>query len=176
MQGNNSTGAIIALIVGVGIGVIALILVGSLGGSTYELVEDDINSIGNHAESVYSFTADNGSATFLGHRDIQEGTLAIDNTTHFIHLSNFTIDYTAGTALLVNDSYNDTTMRANYSYGQIAIQNSIKDGIISGFSSLETTGNYLPIIVLAVTIALVLGLVLGLSAISGTSRGSGGAL
>ena len=85
-----SVSAIITLIVGVGVGVLVLIFVGSLGGQTYDLVEDDIDAISN------------------------------------------------GT-----------------------IQASVKNGIISGFEALEQTGDYLPIIVLAVVISLVLMLVLG---------------
>jgi hypothetical protein len=53
------------------------------------------------------------------------------------------------------------------------VQSSVKNGIISGFSALEQTGNYLPIIVLAVVIALVLFLVLGMTNVGqGGGRGS----
>lgn len=38
-------GAIISLIVGVGVAVLVLIFVGALGGQTYNLVEDDITAI-----------------------------------------------------------------------------------------------------------------------------------
>lgn len=55
------------------------------------------------------------------------------------------------------------------------IQDHVKNSIVSGFSALETTGDYLPIIVLAVVIAVVLALVLGFTAIGGRV-GSGGAL
>jgi high-affinity Fe2+/Pb2+ permease len=99
-QQTGAVGAIITLIVGVGVSVLVLIFVGSLGGQTYELVESDID--------------------------------AITNTT---------------------------------------ISNSIKDGIVSGFEAMEQTGDYLPIIVLAVVISLVLALVLGFTAFGG-GRGS----
>ena len=96
----SAVGNIITLIVGVGVSVLVLIFVGSLGGQTYELVEDDIDAITN-----------------------------------------------------------DT------------IRGSVKNGIISGFEALEQTGDYLPIIVLAVVISLVLVLVLSFTAIGGTGRG-----
>ena len=51
------------------------------------------------------------------------------------------------------------------------VRDSVKDGIISGFSALEQTGDYLPIIVLAVVIALVLFLVLGFTNLNGGGRG-----
>lgn len=100
-QAVGAIGAIITLIVGVGVSVLILIFVGSLGGQTYELVEPDITAITNQT-----------------------------------------------------------------------IEDSVKEAIMSGFESLEQTGNYLPIIVLAVIIAVVLTLVLGFSNLGGSGRGS----
>lgn len=56
------------------------------------------------------------------------------------------------------------------------IQTSVKNSITSGFSGLETTGDYLPIIVLAVVISLVLALVLGFMNFGGMGGGRGSAL
>jgi len=105
MGAGAAVGAIITLIVGVGVSVLVLIFVGSLGGQTYQLVESDIDEISN------------------------------------------------------------TT-----------IKNSIKQGIVSGFEALEQTGNYLPIIVLAVVIAVVLTLVIGFTAFGGGGGYRGSAL
>jgi len=99
-QAAGAVGAIITLIVGVGVSVLVLIFVGSLGGQTYELVEDDLDDITN-----------------------------------------------------------------------LTIKNSIKNSIISGFAALEQTGDFLPIIVLAVVISLVLALVLSFTALGGQGRG-----
>jgi hypothetical protein len=53
------------------------------------------------------------------------------------------------------------------------IKTAVKDGIVSGFTALKQTGSYLPIIVLATVIALVLFLVLGMSGVGGGGyRGS----
>jgi len=105
-QAAGAVGSIITLIVGVGVSVLVLIFVGTLGGQTYNLVEADIAAI------------------------------------------------------------NDTT-----------IQTSVKNSITSGFTALEQTGDYLPIIVLAVVISLVLILVLGFTAFgSGFGGGRGSAL
>ena len=95
-QAGGAVGAVITLIVGVGVSVLILIFVGALGGQTYNLVQYDINNI------------------------------------------------------------TDTTIRT-----------SVTDGITSGFEALEQTGDYLPIIVLAVVISLVLALVLGFTALGG---------
>lgn len=46
-QSFGAVGAVITLIVGVGVSVLVLIFVGTLGGQTYELVEDDIDAITN---------------------------------------------------------------------------------------------------------------------------------
>jgi len=99
-----AVGSIITLIVGVGVGTLVLIFVGSLGGQTWQLVETDID--------------------------------AITNTT---------------------------------------IKDSIKNGVVSGFGALEQTGDFLPIIVLAVVISLVLALVLGFTNV-GRGVGGGSAL
>jgi hypothetical protein len=55
-----------------------------------------------------------------------------------------------------------------------SIKNYTKDGIISSFKALKSTGSYLPIIVLAVVIFIVLGLVIGMTGITGPMRGYGG--
>lgn len=89
-------GAIIILIIGVGVATLVLIFVGALGGQTYSLVETDIDAITN--DSVKNYT---------------------------------------------------------------------KEGIISAFNALRQTGNYLPIVVLAVIIFIVLSLVVGLGGMTG---------
>ena len=106
-QSAGAVSNIIVLIVGIGVSVLVLIFVGSLGGQTYQLVESDIDAISN--------------ATIANH---------------------------------------------------------VKGGIISGFEALEQTGDYLPIIVLAVVISMVLGLVLSFTAFGGGMGGGyrGGAL
>lgn len=52
------------------------------------------------------------------------------------------------------------------------VQSDVKSAIQSGFEALKTTGDYMPIIVLAIVIFIILGLVLGLSYVNG--RGGGG--
>ena len=104
-QAAGAVGAIITLIVGVGVSVLVLIFVGSLGGQTWQLVEADVDAITN-----------------------------------------------------------DT------------IRNSVKEGVTSGFTALKQTGNYLPIIVLAVVISLVLALVLSFTSVGGGLGGRGSAL
>jgi ABC-type multidrug transport system fused ATPase/permease subunit len=102
-----NVGAIVFMIVGVGIAVLVLIFVGVLSGQVYQQVETEIDAINN--------------TTISGH---------------------------------------------------------IKESIISGFEALETTGNYLPIVVLAVIIFVVLSIVMGLGSFGTGFSGNryGGAL
>lgn len=97
-------GALISLVVTVGVAILVLVLVGALGGQTYNLVEPDIDAI------------------------------------------------------------NDTAIQAN-----------IKNGIGGGFEALEQTGSYMPLVVLAFIILIVLSLILGGlggMAMNGGGRGS----
>jgi CHASE3 domain sensor protein len=62
------------------------------------------------------------------------------------------------------------------SINNTTIQNSVKNSMASGFTALEQTGDYMPIIVLAVIISVVLALVLGFTAFGGGNAGRGSAL
>jgi len=95
-----NVGAVITLIIGVGVASLVLIFVGTLGGQTYNLVESDINGI------------------------------------------------------------SDST-----------IQSYVKDAITSGFQAVKTSGQYMPIIVLAVVISIVLMLIVGIKGLSGSYYG-----
>lgn len=53
------------------------------------------------------------------------------------------------------------------------IQGYVRDSIVSGFKAQKTTGDFLPIVSLAVITALVLSLILGLGAMGGGSVGGG---
>lgn len=48
------------------------------------------------------------------------------------------------------------------SISDLNIQTYVKDAIVSGFKAQKTVGNYLPIVVLAVVVFIVIGLVLAL--------------
>lgn len=174
-QVTDSVGAIITLIVGIGVGVLVLIFVGTLGGSTYTLVEDDIEEIGANSALNDAFTADNTTTQYLAHHFIQEGTLTIDNGSNVALLGNFSIDYEEGSIKLLDATNafitNGSTWEANYTWGAEGVRHSVKEGIASSFSALEETGNYMPIIVLAVAISLILMLVLGSMALRGGNLG-----
>ena len=184
-QAAGAVGAIITLIVGVGVSVLVLIFVGSLSGQTYQLVEADINVIGVHPPVVQeSVTLVNNSVVALAHHTIQPETFVLVNATSkaTIAAGNYTLyDSTGELLYLITKPINagllpnSTTGLVNYTHGSQAIQGSIRDGITSGFTALKQTGNYLPIIVLAVVISLVLALVLSFT-FAGGRMGNGSAL
>ena len=87
----NQVSEIITLIVGVGIAALVLVFVSTLGGSTFNLVEDDITDI------------------------------------------------------------TDANVEA-----------SVRASATAGFEAMETVGDYLPLIVLAIVIFIILGLIMGL--------------
>lgn len=173
-----SVAAIIMLIVGVGIGTLSLIFVGVMGGQVYQQVEPDLNAMVGTSTNE-TFTPINGSTTTLTYDDIMGGSLTLINYSaggEVAPLTSFTIDYDDGTLLLTNNTWNNTQMNATYNYGPWNITGGVKNAVHAGFVSLTTTGSYLPIIVLAVIIFLVLGLVMGMGMVAPKSTTYGGAL
>ena len=170
-QITGSINSMILLVTGIGVSVLVLIFVGALGGQTYNLVESDIESL---VVSVtdQGFTPLNSTAVFV-YDDIIEGTLSVENLSNSVALTNFVIDYDIGTFTLTNNTFNDTLLNATFSAGDPEIKASILGGIIGGFNALEQTGNYLPLIVLAIIITLVLALILGYTQL-GSKQGSSG--
>jgi hypothetical protein len=173
MDTNKDVGSIIALITGIGISLMVLIFIGVLAGNTYQLTETNIDAIGNNVVINETFTPLNNTESQLAHKSIQEGTLIVINSTteQTLSLSNFTITYDDGILKLTHVKYNNTELKASYTWGSVAVRSGVKGSITSGFSALETTGDYLPIIVLAIVISIVLSMVLGLTAFKGGNGG-----
>jgi len=76
-QAVGAVSAIITLVMGVAVATLLLIFTGALGGQTYNLVEEDINTIGNHSVTAESMILTNGSETKLLHTDVHVGTLKL---------------------------------------------------------------------------------------------------
>jgi hypothetical protein len=172
----DSVAGIIALIAGVGVAVLALIFMGVFGGQLYDLQEEDINLIAANEVDNESWTVDINQTHNLGHKFIQDDSMTVYNNSNgvVLGLTNFTIDYDAGTILgfvVSSGVVNNTAVLVTYTWGAKEIRESIQHGVISSFEALETSGDYLPIVVLAVVIAFVLAIVLGFTAMRGGSRG-----
>lgn len=166
----------LVLFVGMSVAILALIFIGVLGGTTFGLVQNDIAEIG--LETPYNndtFTALSGSASSLSNTKILSivSIIANNGSDQAILSSNFTLDASAGTLTLNTDAFNNTEMNATYTYRNASIQNDVNQAIISSFDSLEKTGSYVPLVILAVVIMLVLGLVMGAGMMkSGGSKGA----
>jgi hypothetical protein len=170
---NYNIGFIVSLIVAVAVAILVLIFIGTLGGQVYNLQEQKINALITSVVNE-SFTPLNSTAVFLANNNLVSGTLTILNSSRNVGLGNFSINYDTGSLTLKNNAYNNTALDVSYQYGDIEILDAITGGSVSSFEALETTGNYLPIIVLAFVVVFVLGLVMGFSNM--TTKGGGGAL
>jgi hypothetical protein len=159
-----NVGNAITLIIGVAVSVLVLIFVGSLAGQTFNLVESDIDAIGVTTITGDTFTAQTKVLKDLDHTNIYATTFKLTNGTNalVVHSSNYTLFAALGKINVTDAKWNNKVLTANYQYEDGTVEGHVKGGIISGFNALEQTGNYLPIIVLAVIITIVLGLVLGM--------------
>jgi len=185
MQAMKSVDSVVALVMGVGVAILALILIGVLSGKTYTLQEADIDAIpGITTVTGDTFTFQNGTIDLDNHDINTEGFVVYNNSAPFnvITLGNFSaIDYGSGrlTALINKPegaAFNGASAAANYTYGSNTIRSSVKNSVVSGFEGLEQTGEMVPLIVLAIVMVIILSLVLGFQGVAGGNRGSGGAL
>lgn len=166
-------GAILTLVVGVGAAVLVLVFVGTLGGRLYNIVEPDLDAIGQNSVANEGFTALNSTAVSLNNNPIHQGSLVITNLSNNVGLGNFTVDYSAGTVTLTNNAYNNTALNATYDWGNKTVPSHVKNSIISGFNALEDTGSYLPLIVIAVVIVFILGMIMTVMMMNNGKGGSG---
>lgn len=176
-QTNTAVGAVIFLVIGIGIAVMTLVMTGTLSGEVYQSTESDIDNIANNVVTAESLFLNNVTNTAFANTYVQQSTLVVYNSsgTSF-GLGNFTIDYDSGLIRLatVDTIPNGTTVLANYTSGAVSVRNSIKNGISSSFEAMQTTGDYMPLVVLAFIIVLILGLIVGLTSVAGVSGGRGG--
>jgi hypothetical protein len=175
-QMKGSVGQVITLIVGVGVSVLVLIFVGTLGGQTYDLVEDDLDAI-SLTTVTFNQTVGNVTAVTVGHPNIVTTPVVTNGSDTLDYTGNLTFNLKTG---FVNSSdlWNGQEFNFTYTWRNESVPQAIKGGIMSSFNALEQTGSYLPVIVLAVIIALVLGLVfaLGMTNNKGNAGGRSTAL
>jgi hypothetical protein len=179
MNMQNNVMGILMLIVGISVATIVLIFAGSLGGQTYATVESDINAVGVTDVSGESFTASNETWVSLNQNSLITGTITVYNASGNDNTSDFTVNTTDGTLKVTgDDTLNGTSCTIDYTHGDKTIQNHVKNGIVNGFKALSQTGGYMPLIVLAVVIFMVLSMILGLGFFTGFGypKQGGGAL
>lgn len=175
-QANMPIGSMIMLIIGVGVGVLSLIFIGVLGGQTYNLTESQIEEIGNR--TVYTkLITPTENVTFTLNSPIRSGTFTARNASNSSEIygsGNYTLNAELGTFTLINYQYSGSQSNLSYEWGNRDVTTSIKNSIVYGFNALEQTGLFLPIIVLAVVITIVLGAILGMLFVSTTGLGRRG--
>jgi hypothetical protein len=173
--------SMLALIVMVASAVLILIFVGVLGGQTYTLSQPMINAVGNYSQPMDNVTGPgilNNTAYYLDYPRVQPGTLTLFNGTSGVAypIGNFSVDYPNGIVRAIGPfNVSSSNLNASYYYWDSSRDNIISS-IQSSFLALNQTGNYLPIIVLAIIIAIVLSLVVGFTSLGGNNSGPRNAL
>ena len=169
-----AVGALVALVVGVAVVTLILIFTSALSGQTFNLIEPDLNAVGTATViSGDTFTAINATAVSLDHGSINPASLQIFNSTSNLQTNGtaYTVNYVTGAVTLRDVSQNNTLFSASYTYDDPAVRDSVKTSILNGFSTMKTTSQYLPIVVLAVIISIVLVLVLSFTEMGGSHSG-----
>lgn len=184
MQTQKNIAAIITLIIGIGVATLCLIFVGVLGGQTYQLNEHNINQVGtatqgNPSHAAIRMTYDTQvthKQWFTVHDAFTNGTISFYANSTSLTQNKFNIHAGNHTVRMVDATYNKTDVILHYKYDNATMRTYIKEGAISAFAALEETGGYLPIIVLAVIIIIVLGMIMGMAGFKKPGESSGGAL
>jgi len=167
--------SIILLVMGIGISIMVLIFVSVLGGGVYTNSQTFISSLStditndtsaniSFSKIPYIFNAstniDPGSETIKAWNNTKEyGTLTLGTNYTVSSYSNgqFNIIDLGG----LNNSH--IYLNASYTTGYPSVERNITSAIRNSFIAINTTGSYLPIIVLAVIIFIVLGLIMTLT-------------
>ena len=172
--------SIILLIVGIGICSTILIFVSVLSGDVYQTTSPQINSLstdfvnetsGNISFTLvpYVYTASNnniypGTETLkIWNKTAGYGTLVLG--TNYTVLSYPNGQFTITDIALRNNSY--IYLNISYTTGNPVIEGNITSAIINTFVAINYTGGYLPLIVLALVIIMILGMVFAIMPMTG---------
>jgi len=172
--------SLVALITGVGVAVLVMIMIGVMAGTTYNLAEPNINLVGSYTGWVAQeqFVMDNATGTALKNAYIRN--VSFSNSTETILSANFTVNYATGVVLLLDGAghrpVNGGAANVSYNYKNRTMEHQIKETALGGFQSLQQVGSFMPLIILAVVVSIVLGVVMGISALQRQHEGGGGAL
>lgn len=171
--------AFIALILAVGIAIITSILTSVIAGNTYQTSETLIDATAQRSVVNESITIlANNQTQYLNYVLVESGTLVVVNSSNGVDvgLGNFTINYNNGGLSLKTTKWVNISLGASYDAGP-DIAGSIRDSAVKGFSVIENTANYGQLIVLAVIIAIIFTVILGIGAFSMNGKGNyGGSL
>ncbi|QGH73147.1 MAG: hypothetical protein [Siphoviridae sp. ctjeG17] len=156
----SSVGVMVTLVIGVVIITIIIIMGGVLSGQAYQVSEPLVNAVGNQSVANESVTLYTGIAQRLTHGPTLSGSYLLKNASNTVPASNYSVTSEPSSITLLDNAYNGSTLKFSYDYGDPTIMNQIKDSVKGGFSTLKTTSDYLPLVILGVVLVVVLGLVL----------------
>ena len=171
-----SIGSIILLVIGVGVSILVLIFVSVLGGGVFTNAEPNINVISNNVTDSplnFSFNVNTLPYSHDTSNDIYKESdvlVAWNGTGTFgtlVRNTNYTVtSYPAGQFSITDLgdlNYSYVYVNVSYATGNPIIEESIVTAIQQSFVALNTTGSYLPIIVLAVIVFIILSLIMALN-------------
>lgn len=166
-QTNLAIMSVILLIVGFAVAGLLYTFTTVLSGQTYNIVEDDLDSITSYTvtDSNDTITLVNGTWNALGNSSISPSNYnayVAANATSVKSL--VTWNLTDGTIFLDNTTTwvaNGTSVYSVYTYDDGTILAAIKSGILSNFEAQQQIGDYVPIIALAIIITIIIGLIMG---------------
>lgn len=187
MEQQKNIAGVIALIIGVAVATLTLIFVGVLAGQTYQTNEPMINKVGLTEPGpnpiTWSFRDQYYSQAKQIHNNWQampdlynNGTLTFWHNTTQLSATHFRLHAGNGTVLTIDATYNNTDVNVKYTYDNATMRDYIKGGVLSSIYALKTTGDYLPLIVLAVVITMILGMIMAFSGFKPGGMGKSGAL
>lgn len=164
--------SIILLIVGIGVCATILIFVSVLSGGVYQTTSPQITSLSTNFVNettgnisfaklpyVYNTTNNNiypGTETLRIWNNTADYGLLVLNTNYTV-LSYPNGQFTITGIGLWNNSY--IYLNASYTIGNPVIEGNITSAIINSFVAINYTGGYLPVIVIALVIIIILGMV-----------------
>lgn len=169
-----AVGTLIGLTVGIGVAILVIVFIGLMSGSVFQQSEATINTIASAQTTGDTFTPLIGSYVALDTPYIQSDTFKVVNGSTTLSATNFTLNANEGKFLLLDAQYNNTQLSANYTHGAREVRDAVKESSLQGFLSLKTTTQYMPIVILAVIIGVVLTIVLGFTGAAGMGRNGGG--
>lgn len=173
---NESVGAVIALVVGIALATMMILLTNSLGGQAFSVVEPSLDDIGVTDETENATVLLNEGTTLSCTPVLSDGFSARNASASGTVISSGNYSLTTATGLfnLTNVQYNNSNIFFAYECGDATMRTQVYNSIREGFGAGEDTASYLPLIILAVVVALVLSVVLGF--VGNNFKSGGGAL
>ena len=164
-KGQTTMMSVIGLIVLLGIAIITMVFIGVMAGRTYQTSQTQLLDIGE-TETATDETVTVLNATAVAASFNRWITLINVSTNYSVLIGetgNYTYNLEDGTITLINnESYNNTDWNLTYTFHNQSIYGRLTSGLGSSFQAYEDTGSFMPLIVLALVVILILSLIFGM--------------